>query len=78
MPSKYSLLDTYMSRCDYRKELWNEIQAVRIRMAKHDEELKRINYLRLKDEEQLRMANAHFDRVSRDVKELQDTLCKED
>jgi hypothetical protein len=77
MPSKYSLLDTYMSHCDYRKQLWNEINAVRIRIANREDELKRITQLKLKDEEQLRMADAHFTRISKEIKELQDKLCKE-
>lgn len=78
MPTKYSMLETYVSRHEYRKEVWRELQDVRVRIAKHDEDLKRITQLKLKDEEQLKMAERYFECVSRDMKELQDKLCKED
>jgi hypothetical protein len=78
MPSKYTLLEDYISKYKHREDIWREQQSIRVYIEGHKQVLKHTEFLLVRDEERLRRCDASYVRVSAELRDLENLLCKEE
>jgi hypothetical protein len=78
MPSKYTLLEDYLSKHRHREDIWREQQSIRVYIEGHKQVLKHTGFLLVQEEERLRRCDASYVRVSAELRDLEDLLCKEE
>jgi hypothetical protein len=78
MPSKYSILEDFIHKNKYREEIWREIMTLRASIENHKQAAVRLSFLLKEDEERVNRADASYARISKELRDLENLLCKED
>jgi uncharacterized protein (DUF3084 family) len=75
MNGKYSLLQDYITKHAYKQVLYEAIQTIKTRIAGHKQVISRTELLLHEDESRLQKTDDSYDRVSRELRELEHLLC---
>lgn len=76
MSGKYSLLQDYITKREYQKVLYEAIQTIKTRIAGHKQVISRTELLLHEDESRLQKTDSSYDKVSRELRELEQLLCE--
>jgi len=77
MPGNYSTLNDYIAKYEYRKVLWEARQTIKDRIDGHKQVISRTELLLHEDEIRLQKTNSNYDKVTRELRELEHLLCED-